>query len=165
MDNKSRSLQWPIINSASCTGFSYRQVPQQRVGGGGNLQWYINRGNVVSPGKELPHQYSRIISSKTSHTDIHKIQRCQSNTSSSRQYCDLNIFDENGGTQNLKMVELSKEIWEYLLKWGIPITAEYVPSELNVAANWQSRNSLDSSEWMLSHQILQKVCQIRGFPK
>ena len=34
MDNKPRSLQWPIINSASCTGFSYRQVPQQRVGGG-----------------------------------------------------------------------------------------------------------------------------------
>ena len=51
---------------------------------------------MVSPGNEIPHQYSRIISSKTSHTDIHKIQRCQSNTSSSRQYCGLNIFDENG---------------------------------------------------------------------
>ena len=55
----------------------------------------INRGNVVSPGNEIPHQYTRIISSKTSHTDIHKIQTCQSNTSSSRQYCGLNKFNEN----------------------------------------------------------------------
>ena len=52
---------------------------------------------MVSTENEIPHQYSRIISSKTSHKDIHKIQRCQSNTSSSRQYCDLNIFDENRG--------------------------------------------------------------------
>ena len=72
-------------------------MPQQRGKGlGGNLQWYFNRGNVVSPGNEIPHHYSRTISSKTSHTDIHIIQRCQSNTSSSRQYCGLNIFDEHG---------------------------------------------------------------------
>ena len=51
---------------------------------------------MVSPGNEIPYQYSRIISSKTSHIDIHNIQRCQSNTSSSRQYCGPNIFDENG---------------------------------------------------------------------
>ena len=69
-----------------------------------------------------------------------------------------------GGTQNIKMVELDKETWEYLLKWGIAITIEYLPSELNVTADWESRNSLDSSEWMLSHKIFQKVCQIRGSP-
>ena len=51
---------------------------------------------MVSPGNEIPHQYSRIISSETSHTDIHKIQGCQSNTPSGRQYCGLDIFDENG---------------------------------------------------------------------
>ena len=62
----------------------------------------------------------------------------------------------------MKMVELDKETWEYLLKWGIAITTEYLPSELNVTADWESRNSLDSSEWMLSHQISQNVYQIRG---
>ena len=51
---------------------------------------------MVSPGNEIPHQYSRIISSETSHTDIHKIQGCQSNTPSGRQYCGLDIFHENG---------------------------------------------------------------------
>ena len=69
-----------------------------------------------------------------------------------------------GGTQNLKMVELTKEIWEYLLKWRIATTAEYLPSKFNVAADWESRNRLDSSECMLSHQFFQKVCQKRGFP-
>ena len=93
VDNKSRSLQWPIINSASCTGSHTDRCLNKGLGG--NLQWYINRGNVVSPGNEIPHQYSRIISSKTSHTDIHKIQTSQSNTSSSRQYCGLNKFNEN----------------------------------------------------------------------
>ena len=47
------------------------------------------------PGPLLGTQ-ARTISSKTSHTDIHKIQRCQSNTSSCRQYCSLKIVDENG---------------------------------------------------------------------
>ena len=55
------------------------------------------QGNVVSPGNGIPHQYSRISNKKTNHTDIHKIRKCQSNTSSSSQYCRLNIFDENGG--------------------------------------------------------------------
>ena len=66
-------------------------------------------------------------------------------------------------TQNLKMVGLAKEIWEYIFKWVTTITTEYLPSKLNVAAEWESRNSLYSSEWMLSHQIFQKVCQIRSF--
>ena len=51
-----------------------------------------------------------------------------------------------GGIQNLKMVELAKEIWEYLSKYGITITAEYLPSELNVAADWKSRNNLHCME-------------------
>ena len=51
------------------------------------------------------------------------------------------------------------------MKWGITITAEYLPSELNLTVDWESRNILDSSEWMLSHQNIQKVCQIRGFPE
>ena len=56
---------------------------------------------MVSPRNEIPHQYSRIIRSKTSHIDIQKIQRCQTK-SSSRQYCGLNIFDENGGYSKFK---------------------------------------------------------------
>ena len=42
------------------------------------------------------------------------------------------------GNQNLKMVEAPKESWEYLLNCGIIINAEYLPSDLNVAADWES---------------------------
>ena len=103
--------------------FSYRQMPQQRVGGGGggsNLQWYINRENVVSPGNEILHQHSRIISSKSSHTDIHKIQRCQRNTSLS---CGLNIFDENGGYSKSENGRGQGNLGKSF-EWGITTTAE-----------------------------------------
>ena len=68
-----------------------------------------------------------------------------------------------GGTQNLKMAELAKEIWEYLLKWRITITAEYLPSELNSTADWESRNILDSSEWMLSALNFLESLPDKGF--
>ena len=61
---------------------------------------------MVSPGIEIPHQYSRIISSKTSHTDTHKTQRCQSNTHLQLDnIVALTCLMKMGDTQNLKMVE------------------------------------------------------------
>ena len=47
----------------------------------------------------------------------------------------LTYLKKMGGSQNLKMVELAKEIWKYLLKWGITITAEYLSSKLNLTAD------------------------------
>ena len=44
-----------------------------------------------------------------------------------------------GGTQNKMMFELAKEIWSYLLTYNILITVEYLPSKLNVVADWESR--------------------------
>ena len=43
-----------------------------------------------------------------------------------------------GGTGNQMLQKLSKEIWQYLLKHQITVTAEYLPSSLNVEADWQS---------------------------
>ena len=36
------------------------------------------------------------------------------------------------GTHSLKLLKISKPIWHYLLFHGIIITAEYLPSKLNV---------------------------------
>ena len=47
------------------------------------------------------------------------------------------------------LLKLSKEIWQHLSKPQITITAEYLPSSLNVEADWQSRNIRDLSEWKL----------------
>ena len=42
--------------------------------------------------------------------------------------------------QNLKLVQLAKEIWDYLLQYGITFTAEYLPTKLDVTADWESRD-------------------------
>ena len=39
------------------------------------------------------------------------------------------------GAQNLKLVQLAKEIWDHLLQYAFTITAEYLPSKLNVTAD------------------------------
>ena len=70
-----------------------------------------------------------------------------------------------GSTQNLKLAQLTKEIWDHLLQCGITLTAEYLASKLNVTADWESRNSSDSSEWKLAPQSFQRICQMRGTPE
>ena len=162
VDNKSRSLQWPIINLASCTGSHTDRCLTKGLGATFNgmstrgmwsaqkMKYYINILGLLA--------VKLAIQTFTKYRDVKAIHLQVDNIVA------LTYLMKMGGTQNLKMVELAKEIWEYLLKWGITTTAEYLPSELDVAADWKSRNSLDFSEWMLSHQIFQKVCQIRVFP-
>ena len=50
------------------------------------------------------------------------------------------------GTPNQLLVQISKDIWEYLLDKGITITAEYLPGGLNKEADMQSRTVKDSSQ-------------------
>ena len=60
-----------------------------------------------------------------------------------------------GGTKNEMMVDLSKEIWFYLTSKQITLTLEWIPSKLNVDADWASRNWQDSSEWKLDPSFFQ----------
>ena len=71
---------------------------------------------------------------------------------------------KKGGTQNKMMFELAKEIWSYLLTYNIMITVEYLPSKLNVVADWESRNCRDSSEWKLSPRVFTLIWQKWGTP-
>ena len=74
----------------------------------------------------------------------------------------LSYLGEIGGTKNMYLIELAKKIWKYLLHHGTTITADYLPSSMNVEADWQSRNSKDHSEWKLLRQVFQRICQIKG---
>ena len=69
-----------------------------------------------------------------------------------------------GGTQNKLLPQLSKEIWDYLIKKEIMITAEYHPGAINKEANFQSRNVKDSSEWKLNPVVFPKTFHWRGIP-
>ena len=69
------------------------------------------------------------------------------------------------GIQNLKLVQLAKEIWNHLLQCGTLLLHSYLPRKLNVTANWESRNNSDSSEWKLAPQSFQRIYQLRGTPE
>ena len=69
-----------------------------------------------------------------------------------------------GGTRNPQLLKISKSIWNYLLSHQITITAEYLPSRLNVRADWESRNATDSSDWKLNKKMFLNITKLLGAP-
>ena len=65
-----------------------------------------------------------------------------------------------GWTKNPELMQISKEIWEFIQ--GIMITVENLPGNLNCQASWESRHRKDSSEWKLCPLVFSKICQILG---
>ena len=66
-----------------------------------------------------------------------------------------------GGTRNKVLSQLSKEIWDYLIKNKM-ITAEYLPGKINKKADFQSQNMKDSSKWKLNPVVFKKTCHWWG---
>ena len=71
----------------------------------------------------------------------------------------LSYLVKMGGTRNQLFLQISKEIWKYLLDKGITITAEYLPGALNKEADMESQTVKDSSEWKLNPVVFQNVCE------
>ena len=76
----------------------------------------------------------------------------------------LSYLLKMGGTTDKVFVDISKDIWKYLILKQITITAEYFPGILNTRADWQSRHSKDFSGWKLSPILFQHICQKMGMP-
>ena len=56
-----------------------------------------------------------------------------------------------GGTKSWELTKISNRIWHYLLDKEITLTAEWIPTQLNI-------------EWKLSQTIFQKFCKAMGTP-
>ena len=69
----------------------------------------------------------------------------------------LSYLLDIGGTHNRELLHISKSIWSYLLSKQIAMSAEYLPSALNVHADWESRNAKDNSEWKLDISVFQEI--------
>ena len=69
-----------------------------------------------------------------------------------------------GDLKSLKMIKLSKEISDYLLSRGIKIATEYLSSKLNIIADREFREKVDSSEWKLDPKVFQRPVQLIGNP-
>ena len=103
--------------------------------------------------------------SKTSFASISQAFSDDSYSFPNRQCNSLVLSCEDGGTRSNYLIELAKEIWKYLIHNGITITAEYLPSSMNMEADWPLRNSKDHSELKVLPQVFQRICQIKGKPE
>ena len=61
------------------------------------------------------------------------------------------------GTRNQLFLQISMEIWEYLLDKGITMTREYLPGAINKEADMHSWTIKDSSKWKLNPLVLQNL--------
>ena len=74
----------------------------------------------------------------------------------------LSYLLKMGGTHNRELFHIDKSIWSYLLSKQIAISPEYLPSALNVHADWESRNAKDNSEWKLDVSVFQEIVTHMG---
>ena len=62
-----------------------------------------------------------------------------------------------GGTVSAQATTLARELWMWCLERGILPTAQYLPGELNVRADTESRVMKDRSDWMLNPSIFRRI--------
>ena len=72
---------------------------------------------------------------------------------------------KTGSTQNLRLAQLAIGTWDHLLRCKISLTAEYLPSKLNVTADCQAMKNLNFLEWKLASKLFRKICQLRETPE
>ena len=75
---------------------------------------------------------------------------------SERQQCSL-VFS----FEKIEEINISKEIWCYLLNRNMSITTDYPSSVLNIVVDRESRKKPGSSERLLNPKIFQAVLQLQ----
>ena len=63
--------------------------------------------------------------------------------------------NNKGGTHSPQLVNLTLELWQWCLQKSILITAQHPLGELNNAADRESREFYDSSEWQIDPHVIQ----------
>ena len=122
-------------------------------------------GEMVQTRGHVAHKCPRVTSNKICTPDLYQGKIKSSNSLSGGQQDCFSILTQDRGTHSSQLLNISKEIWKYLLDKQIIITAEYLSSKLNVRADWESRNCRDMSDWKLDWGIFQKITRVRGFPE
>ena len=163
VDTTFEKLQSSLLDLASQSSADTNRCVKK--GMGCCMSMHINRGSMAKWGTVITHWCVRTENSKISFFDLQQTKIFESSSFSNRQHHCHTQFCENDRKRNQRLLNLSKEIWQYLLKHEITVTAKYLSSSLNVEADWQSQNSRGSSEWKLCPKVFQHVCQKRGMPK
>ena len=67
-----------------------------------------------------------------------------------------------GGTRSTALAEKARQLWMWCLDRRITISAEYLPGENNVTADFQSRVLTSSAEWKLNPAKFNMLAQVLG---
>ena len=114
-------MQWSLLDSVSQSSADTDRCIQK--GMGCSMSRDINREAMVKGGTVVTHKCIRTESSKISTFDLQQTKIFGSSSfSNGQQHCTAPPC-ENGGVGNQMLPKLSKEIWHYLLKHQIRITA------------------------------------------
>ena len=119
---------------------------------GSLLQRGVIWGGMIRKGGELTHKYSGINSSKICDSNSHKRTMKYRNSLA------------GGYTQQRTLAhqQVHSAIWSYLFSKQIAMSVEYLPSALNVYADWESRNAKTNSEWKLDVSVFQELVTHMG---
>ena len=171
--NSKIELKWWVQNLELCNGRELIQPPAEvsiqtdasTKAWGDNVQWNLNGGMWSAQEMKNHINVLELLAIKLAIQTFSKTLKHKAIHLQVDNMVALTYLLKMRGSQNLKLVQLTKEIWGHLLQCGITLTAEYLPSKLNVTADWESRNNSDSSEWKLAPQSFQRICQLRGTPE
>ena len=95
---------------------------------------------MIHRGKKVSHKCLGAQDSQVCYNVLHtKGKRYNISSHPHGQHDNSVIFNEIGGNKNQELIAISKEIWQYLLKRKIRLTAEYLPGSMNVEAERESR--------------------------
>ena len=94
-----RIVQWSGINSTASRGINTDRCLNKRLGG--NVQWNINREDVVCSGNEKPHKCFRTFRHKTGYTNVLENLKVQSHSSPGGQHGSFDISVKDGGVPRI----------------------------------------------------------------
>ena len=132
-ENSKIEQKWWVQNLELCNGRAIIQPPAEVLiqtdasakGWGVTCNGISTGGDVVCSGNEKPHKCLGTFVHKIGYTNIlenlkHKPIHLQVDNLVALTYISV----KDGATQNLKLVQLEKEIWDHLLQRGINFTTE-----------------------------------------
>ncbi len=72
---------------------------------------------------------------------------------------------KQGSSKSEKCHEMARKIWFWAMERNIWITVAHIPGIDNIEADWESRNFHDDTEWELSTEIFNIICEKFGKPE
>jgi len=169
--NSKQELLWWLRNLELCNGKSLIQMPPQliiqtdasKTGWGASCQGQATGGAWSKEERQL---HINVLELKAVNLALLSfVKKGDIKSIHFQNTTAIRYLQKMGGTKSLELLNISKEIWKFLLFWGITITTEYLPSKLNVVADFESRRRMGSSEWKLCPDVFSRVCQLMGEPQ